>query len=63
MLTTCQWTRISKPLPCSFFEVLHMGVRFVTYRSNDVAQWVEQQIDNLWVAGSNPAINGPAKAN
>lgn len=56
MLTTCQKLRFKTPHWYGFAEAPYTGTRGHTLHLH-IAQWVERQICNLWVAGSNPAIN------
>lgn len=56
MLTTCQRMRLGKPHWHGFSEVPCAGMRPVAYRCVDIAESVQQQTDNLWFAGSIPAI-------
>ena len=62
MLPTCQRMRFSSPHWYGFPEAPYTGMRTLT-NCLDIAQWVEQQILDLCVAGSNPVVEtGPVKA-
>jgi hypothetical protein len=58
MFTTCQKLRFTNPHWYGFSEAPYTGMRGHALRP-DIAQWVEQQTHNLWVAGSTPAVNKP----
>ena len=51
-----QSMRLQNSRGYSFLEVLYTGVCFAPNRHVDIAQRVEQQSDDLWVAGSNPVF-------
>lgn len=62
MLPTCQRMRFPIPHWYGFPEVPYADMRTLT-DCLDIAQWKEQQIQVLCVAGSNPVVEtGPAKA-
>ena len=62
MLPTYQRMRFITPHWYGFAEVPYADMRTFANRV-DIAQWVEQQTQDLCVAGSNPVIEqGPAKA-
>ena len=55
MLITCHKSRFQNPHWYGFSEAPYTGMRSVIFHS-DIAQRVEQQTGNLWVAGSIPAL-------
>jgi hypothetical protein len=62
MLSTYQRMRFADPHRYGFAEVPYADMRPFTSLL-DIAQWVEQQILDLCVAGSNPVVEGgPVKA-
>lgn len=62
MLPTYQRKRFTTPHRYGFAEVPYADMRALA-NCLDIAQWLEQQTLNLYVAGSNPVVEqGPAKA-